>query len=625
MTLLDVEGEFEGVGLAVPHEERKPERVCDTAGERDDVRVAVSAALGEEVPDGDGETLVDLEIEGDAVCEPDTLTVLDTAGDRDCVRDAEDDLDAAGDALSVFDVDGDRVAVPQTEALGEGVPDSERLGEPELVRDTPPEAVLERVPLPHDVPLRDELTDPVGELVCEADAVTEGVRDADPDLDALADWHVDAEVLPLRVADGDEDGERDACGERLTDCDSVDDTDADVVRDTPGDADAVTVPLAVKAPLSVMESDTDAVADGEGGSGAVEYDELAMVAVRDANVTLVRGLALVDQLARVLEGGAESEGERDAETDGVELGEPDALRDTEVVAEEHGDLAGDALRSDERDRVRLPEGELEALAHADADFDAPAEGLLLPLREGLGLLDGVLVPLPLREELGEPAGERVPLPLREGLRLLDGDGVLLGHAVCETLARGLREPLVDELGAVDAEPLRDDVPQPDAVRDAQLAQLALRVPLTVRERAPDAEGHALAEPLRELLSVTDGDAEALLHAEGRGHAVAAAEGDTDPEGLRDPDTDADGEREADACREVVGDTDGHEEGVVVEHWEVVAVSHADGLADVDTEGHGDAVRDGKVLGVKLEEPLSLREPLGDGDARGDVLGDPEGV
>lgn len=503
--------------------------------------------------------------------EPETLAELERDDDTDTEKllvlvgvDAADLLgERVADTEPVLEID----ALEQREEDGE--PDSDASEEPVRVRVWPSLARAEAVRGSEGVivalgaPDRDNADD--AEVATEPLLDEDGERELEGDADGLLDANAVLLLVPVvqgdRLRDTLEVEERDACedddpdGQGADDRDSraeaLVDTEAEMLRVTTGDTDALSARDAERTLLAVAEIGTDAagerdddrvelrtvlpdtVTEGEGET----LDDLEVDTEWENEAKALAVLEVAGERVTVIE----AEGDRDRVGDALSVPDADTDREMlelpEVLGERDPDNASDALAEPQRDpavepvpeREPLTEGVLlrDELVELDTIGERDCETVAEEERESDGTTDGLpeevleiegeedLLGDTELEEERESDGERLAEVEREGDRDADVDAEARGEA--EPLMVPLAETVDVTLIVNEGGPVAVRVPGSSAGEYVALATVALRDAndtlarkLTlgervesVREAAADAEGDRDVEG--EPLELDEGD------------------------------------------------------------------------------------------------------------------------
>jgi len=568
------------------------------------------------------------------IAEPDTHADTTVRGVADVVglatRDAAGEAETEGDALA--DVVVDVLAVTRGDALAGAVANAEREmdGEPLMEsdgvseRDADADAVLEVERQSVGVGVMDVVDDVEPHVVADAEPHADGAGDAEsaPVCDRVP--LIRAEPVGARAVDVMQTLE-----EAVVETVDVVDIEKEPVAD--GAALALPASVAVTAPSvgeTVVVDDADASEADDDGELVTESDDESD-GVDETHIVVLADAVVVDERQSVAEDDGDGAGdcvpsasEALDESDGVPLAAGDALaRDAEADAEPlsvtHTVCVGDGV---ERGGVAEPHVEGEA--------------------EGLPVVDRLADVVSDAHEVAEADTESEPFAVREMLavgvdvaeRQSEGDVVLDVDALCETesdvLDDGVAERDTAPVGVAceaetDGDGDADDGALGDGDADATLGEgsgvdelegemaavglslsCALALALALDENEPD--GEPLEERERQLL--VEADTEALAEA----HEEVVRDGR--------------GETELDALAEIwvlalaappLGDTDSEGEPLEERERQLVTEAETEALA----EAHGEAVRDGLVVGDRVAQTeaevvaLAAR-PLGETDKDG---------
>lgn len=575
----DGETDREIVGVALIVRETDAVKVVDTQDVDDALRLGDAVVDEQPVPDGDGETDVDVLGDGELLGLPDSCVdgdglgevVVESLGDADADAHPEnedvpeDDGESDGDT----DVDALLVSVVDTVVVGDDVTDGVKDlllsadGEllPDCERDCVP--VFERVAVPHD----DGETVDVLERHAVADterdthAVDESVAHADDDADTetvvLTEGEpvsvplpeLDGETLPLLVTelDCDADGVPDTVADAHADADGDVDADGDAdgrldaesvrVTDAHADAECDTVAHEVTLLLTVELALMD-----EHGDAAPLADTVAVCELLTHDV----GLSVDENERTVAVCGGD--GEYVADTDGdpvsvrdcvlTALDVEDTVAQRDTVGEAHavidtdGELENDALPERVVETDTDDDADDDPVIETDAEGDrvAPAsDTLATPDTDGEGVEDTLMV-----DELETVTDADTPEDA-DAKGDTDCEPDVDPHTVVVALVRAEAETVIEALEHGVA--LREIVPLDDvetlgetgALADMTEA-LAVSVPFAgaidpVRE--PLTDGDAEMVPLREPDGVTEGESDAVVDTDGDGELA----GDRDNEGV----------------------------------------------------------------------------------------------
>lgn len=387
------------------------------------------------------------------------------------VKEREVQPEADGEAVDERDGDGDAVAHGEGEVSvdAEGLPEGELVTVHDAVVTADPLDVRDRsgvaVPLTETRPEREALTQPLLERLAEGQG------------DGVALTQNEAVEEPQAVAVALASGERDALGEdeeeRDTDTQPEGEGDCVCEGDPVPQADVVEVPAGENEPLAVAQTVVDKDAHADKDDDWVGETE---------PVAQIDSLGLTDTVAQ-------PEGECDVE-DEVE-GQPLGLHVDEPTAVEEGD----------GESVSLPDGERDALPHADGDDDCEGD----VDTEGGGEKDRVALPQGVDEEetetVTEPIGER--------------EALVVPHTLVVTvqLAVSRVEAVGDAVG--------------DGEEEAHKVADVVAVAKPVGEAHAEFEMEGVAVPQGELeletVTHTDADSESVGENDADGEAVGGAE------------------------------------------------------------------------------------------------------
>lgn len=457
---------------------------------------------------------------------------------------------------------------------------------------------------------------------CAARAVAEPSRVAAPLLSSRALGDTDAESQALAVAERDAVAVRDTLADRDVVCDDVGDrvalhervaeADEDTDRDGSGEADCRKVLVLDTALRNVGRTDLDIDGDGEAlalargdreADGDVEDDVDASADALGEAVTLSRNVDVALTASRV-------------EADGLTL----PLRDTGVA-----EPVADAAVDEDTDAVASAVADASDVDVTDA-HDVERSVLLC-----CAVAPGVVLVVPVCVVATDTVGVVCVVA--------DSESPRLRVSAVDAVARGLRDALDDaQSELVDvmradsrADGLAED--ETDGEGDSRAEALADGV------RATDGDARALVDGGAERAPLADGEADAVCAGELLELPLATAVGDTEGdvrgelEGVRDDEalgeTEAAAVDRAEALAEPVSaaELDGT----------VVALADCEGVAaatltvtltlravegDVEAEVLGDADADVAALGLRVArgDGVSAR-----GDAVGGTVAGPDGV
>jgi hypothetical protein len=470
---------------------------------------------GDVVADDEGsvETLPVAERVAVTVAGADCVAEGDAAADMDGIGLKDEDRDAAAVRVGCRDRVGSAVALPERVPVGEEL--GERLAAPDLEMEGKQLGLPDRLGSAVDVPPAAS----VGLGLADIDRVTLAVR--------LAEELAAAE----RVTDGERVAGGVALAERVPDADGVGDLDASEVEDGADD----TVEDGLRALERVGRDDAEAACDLVGSEEAeglaVEDRELdgdldtdgvwvevallagVVVALWESEEVSVgrllretRAVALGEAVEFALRDGLRVDVEdREADTEGVAVGEREGRLLGEEVVVEDGEGSGEREADDDRVPVGVGFDDLDGVGLKDEDRDAAA--VRVGCRDRVGSAVALPERVPDGEELGErlaapdleTEGEQLGLPDRLGSAVVDGVAVVLLEESGERVADGElvevrvaeREERENGDGSGERDADEDRVPGPVAVADGDPDGLAVPTALAV-ELAVD---NAVAGPV----------------------------------------------------------------------------------------------------------------------------------